>query len=287
MAAQPSNPVYLLQSMPEETPALSYWRALWRRRRWLAVWLALGLAAGWAWPWLRVPRFAARAIIRPTAPADVVSEMSAGAGLLGLAMQGQGEAQAYRFISMLQARQFRLRLIAQYPELGGAQLYGGHVRLTNWQALRALATANTITYDRRAGNIELSLVLCRPGPAQSLLGAMIDNLRTDLRARVLADSEASVDSLEKQITETPDPLLRQQLYQQVAFDLHRAATAKVQADFAFEVIDPPSVDPRPVGPGPFKCAALGLLLAALTGACLCWWRDWLAEQSDRTEHGRG
>jgi uncharacterized protein involved in exopolysaccharide biosynthesis len=290
MAAQPNPPIYLLQPLPEETSALRYWGALWRRRGWLSAWLMLGLAAGLAWSQVRVPRFAAQAVIRPVAPASMLSQLSPGSGLLDLAMQGQGEAQAYRFISMLQARQFRLRLIARYPQLRTAQLYGARgpaPALSPWQALRALDAATQIDYDRRVGNIELRLTLRRAAAAQSLLAAMIDDLRAGLRARVLQDSQASVESLESQIAQTPDPLLRQQLYQQVAFDLRRAATAKVQADFAFEVIDPPSVDPRPVGAGPLKCAAAGLLLAAFSGACACWWRDYLIDQAASGRRVRG
>ncbi|HLH78343.1 MAG TPA: hypothetical protein VKV28_16185 [Candidatus Binataceae bacterium] len=271
MAASNRTPVYLLQPLPEAGPALPYAATLWRRRWFLAVTMGLGLLAGWGFTELRVARYQARAVIRPMAPADLLSQVGESSGLLGLTMQGQGEAQAYRYISMLQSRQAGGRLLAAYPLLSRASEYGGGERVLNlWQGLRALTAAEEIDYDRRAGNIVLSLTL-RQGPvAQQVLGAMIDDLRSDLRARVVSDADASVDSLEHQINQTVDPLLRQQLYQQVAFDLHRAATAKVQADFAFEVIDPPSFDPRPVGMGRLECAAMGLLVAALLGVGLCW-----------------
>jgi uncharacterized protein involved in exopolysaccharide biosynthesis len=273
VASSNRTPVYLLQPLPEAGPALPYAGVLWRRRWFLALAMGLGLLAGWGFSALRVARYQARAVIRPMAPADLLSQVGGSSGLLGLTMQGQGETQAYRYISMLQSRQAGRRLLAAYPLLSRASEYGGGERgrtLSAWQGLRALSTAEAIDYDRRAGNIVLSLTLRQGAVAQQVLAAMIDDLRADLRARVVSDADASVDSLEHQINQTTDPLLRQQLYQQVAFDLHRAATAKVQADFAFEVIDPPSFDPRPVGMGPLKCAAIAMVMAALLGAGLCW-----------------
>lgn len=281
MAASNRTPIYLLQPLPEAGPTLPYAGALWRRRWWLMVAMGLGLLAGWGWSQVRVARYRARAVIRPMAPADLLSQVGGSSGLLGLTMQGQGEAQAYRFISMLQSRQAERRLLASYPMLSRRGIYGGGDptrALSAWQALRALSAASEITYDRRAGNIVLSLRLRQGAVAQQVLGAMIDDLRADLRARVVSDADASVDSLEHQISQTADPLLRQQLYQQVAFDLHRAATAKVQADFAFEVIDPPSFDPQPVGLGPLECGAIGVVVAALLGAGLCWGRELRLEQ---------
>ena len=112
--------------------------------------------------------------------------------------------------------------------------------------------------------------------AEALLGRMIGDLREQLRKSVLDECDASNRSLEEQARRTPDDIVRQQIYQQIAYDLQRAALAKVQADFAFSVIDPPLADDQPAVFPSRTVAALTALALLLLGTVAVWSYDYLA-----------
>jgi len=278
MAAQPAYPLHVLSPVPEVTTPLFYWHSLWRRRWLLRGLVLVGSTLGIGATRLRTPTYCARTLLRPISGPDMVSQFSFASSLLG--MGGKSEADAYRYISIITSHQFLFRLVDEHRLTESSELAGrGWLDtrpLDRWGAYRTLKRAMEVQFDRRQGNIVIELTLENRRLAQDLLGWMIVDLREQLRKGALDESEASNRSLEDQARRTPDDIVRQQIYQQIAYELQRAALAKVQADFAFSVIDPPLADDQPADLAPPAVAALSALALLLLAMIAVWARDYLA-----------
>ncbi|HTY54223.1 MAG TPA: Wzz/FepE/Etk N-terminal domain-containing protein, partial [Candidatus Binataceae bacterium] len=257
---------------------LFYWRSLWRWRLWLIAATLFGAALGLAVTWLRTPTYRAETVLRPIPAPEFVSQYSFANGLLGLG--GKTESDAYRYISIITSHQFLFRLIDEHGLTQSAELTAGGSwpaqRMGRWSAYRALKRAMEVQFDRRQGNIVIDLRLANRRLAEDLLVWMLTDLREQLRKGVLDECEASNRSLEDQARRTPDDIVRQEIFQQMAYDLQRAALAKVQADFAFAVIDPPLAEDRPADLGRRTVIALTAMLALIIGVAAVWTRDCVA-----------
>ena len=278
MAAQPASPLHWPPPAPDVPTPLFYWRSLWRWRLWLVVLMLSGAALGIGAARLRTPTYRAGTVLRPISAPEMVSQFSFAGSLLG--MGGKSEADAYRYISIITSHQFLFRLIDEHRLTESSELAGngwlGPRRLDRWGAYRVLKSAMEVQFDRRQGNIVIDLRLRNRRLAESLLGWMIGDLREQLRKGVLDECEASNRSLEDQARRTPDDIVRQQIYQQIAYDLQRVALAKVQADFAFSVIDPPLADNQPADLAPRAAGALTALALLMLGTVAAWSHDYLA-----------
>jgi len=278
-AAAPAERPWAWPALDLATP-LFYSRSLWRRKLWLIGSALLGAALGIGAVRMRTPTYQARTVLRPIPAPDLVSvsQFSMAGGLLGLG--GKTESEAYRYISIITSHQFLFRLIDEHGLIQSGELAGAGWlkarRLDRWGAYRALKRALEVQFDRRQGNILIDLRLGNRRLAENLLSWMIGDLREQLRKGVLDECEASNSSLEDQARRTPDDIVRQEIYQRVAYDLQRAALAKVQADFAFAVIDPPLADDQPADLAPGAASALIALIVLMLGVVSVWSYDYLA-----------
>ncbi len=278
MAAQPASTVQWSSRAPDVVSPLFYWRSLWC---WKLVLIALtlaGAALGAGAARMRTPTYYAHTILRPVSAPEAASPLSFAGSLLGL--NEKNEADAYRYISIIISHQFIFRLIDEHRLTQSGELATkGWLRprpLTRWDAYRTLKGAMEVQFDRRQGNVVIDLRLQNRRLAEAVLGWMIGDLREQLRRTVLDESEASNRSLEEQARGTPDDIVRQQVYQQIAYGLQRAALAKVKADFAFSVIDPPLADDQPADLGLPLVAALVALAMLVVGTAAVWTYDYLA-----------
>lgn len=284
--AERENGVIAAAALPWAAPALGqatplfYARSLWHRKLWLIGLSLLGATLGIGAVWMRTPTYCARTVLRPIPAPELVSasQFSLAGGLLGLG--GKTETEAYRYISIITSHQFLFRLIDEHRLIQSGELSGrGWLkarRLDRWGAYRLLKRAMEVQFDRRQGNILIDLRLRNRGLAENLLVWIIGDLREQLRKGVIDECAASNTSLEDQARRTPDDIVRQEIYQQVAYDLQRAALAKVQADFAFAVIDPPLADDQPADLAPWAVASLIALVVLMLGMVTVWSYDYLA-----------
>jgi hypothetical protein len=275
-------------SNDESVTPFFYWRSLWRRRLWLLAAIAAGGALGVAGAWMRPPTYRAHTVLRPISEPQLISQVSLASGLLG--MSAKNETDAYRYISMVTSHQFLFRLIDEHHLAESSELFGGgwlrKPGRGRWGAYRAIKRAMEVQFDRRQGNIVIDLALGDRRLAENLLGWTIGDLREQLRKSVLDECEASNRSLEEQARRTPDDIVRQEIYQQIAYDLQRAALAKVQADFAFAVIDPPLADDQPANLAPHAVGALAALATLLLAVVTVWSYDYLKLKGAETHQTR-
>jgi hypothetical protein len=103
-------------------------------------------------------------------------------------------------------------------------------------------------FSLRTGNMSLSYIDKDPELARTILGLYVDRLRDQVRNQTVRDTKAALRSLEQEADKSLDPMLRDQLYELVAFQMQQVKTAEANADFAFTVLEPAWVSPIPYAP---------------------------------------
>jgi len=144
-----------------------------------------------------------------------------------------------------------------------------------------MTTRFNYDYDDKAGNLTLTFWDPQAADAERILNLYINALRERLRTRFVQAASAAVTSLQQQIDVTSDALLVPQLDQLLAQQLQQLGTAKVQADFAFILIDPPAVPERPQAPLPLIDALLVGILTPLLASIWFLMKDRVDSLVDR------
>lgn len=197
-----------------------------------------------------IPYYRATAVIRPVSKADqgsLVSGMLAGASesaalLTGLSSDEEKDAE--RFTSILTSYVFTTELLKRTnlaPRLVERSLTH---RLFGWPIsdyglYKKTAALFDADFSLKTENIDLAFEDPNRADAQRILGIYLDMLRGRLREHEVESATAAISSLQKEVAAATDPQLQASLSDEIARQMERRDTAQVQADFSFEVIDPP------------------------------------------------
>ncbi len=117
-----------------------------------------------------------------------------------------------------------------------------------WKLYDRMGDLFNVSYDDKLGNMDVSFLDPDPRMATKVLQFYIDSLRELLRLRAVSVASAAIKSMEDQAMSTSDSLLLAQLDQLIAMQMQAEATAQVQSDFAFVVVQPayvPAVRDQP------------------------------------------
>jgi hypothetical protein len=143
---------------------------------------------------------------------------------------------------------------------------GSGQNLSRWTLFRLMQGRLDCTYEDATGNFTLKFIDPDPAEAKRILDLYVESLRQKLRERAITSSQAAVKALQRAAAGTSDALMVGQLDQLLAQQIQQLGTAEVQADFAFVVIDPPTVPPAPYSPRPLVDS---LVAGILTPLLLC------------------
>jgi hypothetical protein len=220
------------------------------------VFVATGLIAKFA-----IARwYQARAVIRPVTQSMVQGRLIGGplpiGGSLGLGMLG-GEAsnEAQKYLTILNSYAFMITLadkhhlrarLGQSPARGWFDL--AKKQDSKWHTYRMLQARFYCDFSPRTGNLSLYYRDRDRKEGVNVLGFFINDLRDKLRAEAVQDATSALDSMKQQAQSTPDALLQTELYQLVARQVQQKMLAQAQADFAFQVLEPPVASDRPYSP---------------------------------------
>jgi hypothetical protein len=132
-----------------------------------------------------------------------------------------------------------------------------------WVVYRMMLARLQCEYSVKNSSITLSFEDPSRERARRILGYAIDDLRERLRSREVRNAADAVASLEERVGKISDTLLVREIYELIAAQMQRQQLAEIQADFAFEVLQPPVAPDLPVRPRRI-IIALGAGFAALT-----------------------
>jgi uncharacterized protein involved in exopolysaccharide biosynthesis len=261
---------------------LSWFSLHWRL---LVVFLLCGMIASIVLSQLTLTKwYRAEAIIRPVSRSSIQNRLSSVGALpisgIGSLFSAANSSEAEEDMTILKSYAFQLALAERHDlkqDLLRTHLPawvslilpapGNDVRRIKWREYKALQKRFSCEYRTKTENITIYFLGRDPHQAEATLGYFIDDLREKLRKQEIDRTSAALDSLNQQVATISDAMLQQRLYELVAKQIQERTLAKVQADFAFTVLEPPISSYKPYAPDPliygFAGGALGLLVGIL------------------------
>ncbi len=222
--------------------------------------------------------YRAQALITPVSPdSSLASSVGEGttlgqtsSSLMDLFTGGESDnvTISERYIAIMDSYAFTTDLINRYHlDRRIVKSTNGHVpRISPWKMSQAITGRFQTEYDYKSGNLALYYMDPDPAEAKSILEDYLVSLREKVRSEEVQSAAAAVDSLQDEISKTSDALLQNQLYELVARQIQREKIARVQADFAFKIIEPPVVPDNFYAPQARRDATIA---GALTFALMC------------------
>ncbi|MDO8435056.1 MAG: hypothetical protein Q7S58_21890 [Candidatus Binatus sp.] len=270
LTAEPPSPAPELTGIEERI--LSYYSTLRPRLREIGVATALAMVLTFVTTrFLMTHWYQARAVLRPASQEPQSSVTLGGllgnitggggggsGGVLNSLFGGSGASDANEFIAtvtsvtftkdLIQSNDLTKVLLRHVSPWSSPFLWLGISKPTPWKMYKLMTRRFNYDYHEQTGNLTLTFWDPEPEGAERVLNLYIAALRERLRTRYVQAASAAVVSLEQQIGKTSDALLVPQLDQLLAQQLQQLGTAKIQADFAFILIDPPAVPEHPQAP---------------------------------------
>lgn len=261
--------------------------AAWRRR-WLmlaCMVLATGLATAAAF--VMKPKYLVEVVMIPvkaddarSALSSVVGQLGGLASLAGVALSGGGNKDEN--IEYLRSHDFAARFIEEENLLPVLFAKKWDAQNGRWNVedpedvptisdgVRLLDRIRTVQEERRTGLVTLSLKWRDRELAARWANLMVERVNRDLRARAIAEAQASIDYLNSELAKTGVVELRESLYRLYENQVKTIMFAKVRSQYAFKVIDPayvPDAD-RFVQPKRLPMILIGALGGLLGGFVL-------------------
>jgi uncharacterized protein involved in exopolysaccharide biosynthesis len=245
-----------------DTPAIldqitldAVFAAAWRRR-WLmlaCVLLATGLATAAAF--VMKPKYLVEVVMIPvkaddarSALSSVVGQLGGLASLAGAALSGGGNKDEN--IEYLRSYDFAARFIEEENLLPILFAKKWDAQNGRWNVddpedvptvsdgVRLLDRIRNVQEERRTGLVTLSLKWRDRELAARWANLMVERVNRDLRARAIAEAQASIDYLNTELAKTGVVELRESLYRLYENQVKTIMFAKVRSQYAFKVIDP-------------------------------------------------
>lgn len=236
----------------------------------IAIVTLVATVGGWAASHLLLTRlYRAEAIIKPMSAEQTMGlmeglVMGGGSGPWSAFMGSEYNAStAEEDLTILGSYTFLTNLVKKHHM--EAQILK-HTKLgpntdKSWVVYRILRSRFGNKYSSKTGDLTLTYLDKNRRRAAEVLGWEISDLRQILRAREVRNASAAASSLEQQVKNESDTLLARQLYELIAKQIQREKLAEVQADFAFDVLQPPVTPDHPAWP---HNTLNGLLVGFLT-----------------------
>jgi len=215
-----------------------------------------------------------------SALSSVVGQLGGLASLAGVALSGGGNKDEN--IEYLRSHDFAARFIEEENLLPILFAKKWDAQNGRWNVddpedvptisdgVRLLDRIRTVQEERRTGLVTLSIKWRDRELAARWANLMVERVNRDLRARAIAEAQASIDYLNSELAKTGVVELRESLYRLYENQVKTIMFAKVRSQYAFKVIDPayvPDAD-RYVQPKRLPMILIGALGGLLGGFVL-------------------
>ena len=232
-------------------PILPHWKLL------VSVTIIAALAAYLFSARMMTRWYHAIAIIKPMTPQQTAGHFQ---GLLGSANLGSlsdlvgnqyNADAAQEYITILTSFSFVTAMVEHHhlaPELLSPDRVYPDADAQTWALYRIMLARLQCEYSVKNSSIALSFEDPDRERARRILEFAIDDLREKLRMREVRNAADAVASLQERVGKISDTLLVREIYELIAAQIQRQQLAEIQADFAFEVLQPPVTPDLPVRP---------------------------------------
>ncbi len=270
---------------------------VWCRRHWLLIMapVVVCLVLGLIYALVATPKYRSEALLAPQDAASsnqVLSQLGNQLGAIGLGgMLGpDGSNQADIHVAILRSRQFLGEFIESHDLLPAlfASRWDSDAKVwiesgepspsLNDGYRRLRQNLLFVSKDEITGLITVALEWKDPELAHAWLASLIADLNESIRQRERDQATKSLEFLKAELQRTEIMELQQALNQLSLAELQKLTLANVREEFAFRIIDPPSLPDAddPIWPKPLlivlSSAFLGLFLGLFVAIVLTAWR---------------
>lgn len=135
---------------------------------------------------------------------------------------------------------------------------------TDWEAYKAFSALLSVSHDKQAGFVRLSIMSYSPEVAKQWVDWLVQDLNAHMRTQNIAEAEASIAYLEEQIHKTSIAAMQQVFYQLIEEQAKQVMLANVSTEYVFKTVDPAVVPEEKAKPK----RALMVVVAAMGGMFL-------------------
>ncbi|NOY39735.1 MAG: hypothetical protein GXO95_05810 [Nitrospirae bacterium] len=142
-----------------------------------------------------------------------------------------------------------------------------------WDGLRALDNMVRVNDNIDRNTIEISVDFYDPEKAAAIVEDFLTTLNSHMSEEAKRVANTNRRYLEDQLKSTADPLIKQKLYNLIAHQVETSMMAEVKENFAFKVLDPPTVPDRKIKPKRSLMVILSFLLSLFAGIFLAFFLE--------------
>jgi uncharacterized protein involved in exopolysaccharide biosynthesis len=226
--------------------------------------------------------------------ADLGSKLGGLAGLASIAGFGTGsDTQVEEALAVLRSRKLAESFIEEHhlmPILFNGKWDASRKQWkvdvkppTQGRAYKALDRIRSVERDRDTGIITLQVEWEDAHLAADWANELVERLNAEMRTRAVAQANASLSYLERELTQTNVVTTRDAISRLIEAQVQERMLANVTEQYAFRVVDPAvASDPDdPVRPHKFLLIILGLFLGLMFGTAIVLVRMFLASLRHR------
>lgn len=144
-----------------------------------------------------------------------------------------------------------------------------------------------VTQDRESGLVTVSIRWKDPVKAAAWANMVVERLNAEMRARALAEGDANIAFLEKEMATTTQMSVRAAVAQVIETELQKLMLARSNKQFAFRIIDHAQVPKYRAWPKRGIIAVIGVFAGGLGGLFAVFTREVMKRRSHRGRKGKG
>lgn len=227
---------------------------LWSRRWLLAAGFFLGAVAGVIVVLVSTPIYRGAAVLAPVRINQIdglggaLGQLGGLASVVGLDLQGGG-ADTEEALAVLRSREFSERFIGErgllprfYPDDWDAANKQWKVppdrQPTLGQAFKYFnKSIRNVTQDRKTGLVTLSIDWENRNEAAAWANEIVNRVNAEMRGRAIANANASVTYLEKELETTTTVATREAISRLMEAQIKQRMVANVTQEYAFRIVD--------------------------------------------------
>lgn len=119
---------------------------------------------------------------------------------------------------------------------------------TMWDGIRFIQDNLDVSYDKLSMTIEISFDFKDPEVAVNIINEYIDAMNNRLKSETISNAKNAIESMEKQLVNVNDVLLKEKIYNMMVSQIGNIALAESQKYLNFKLIDPPKVPDKKIKP---------------------------------------
>lgn len=258
--AQPDGVVYLVApgSFAAREAGLDLIEALascWRRRWFIALVTALFVVAGVAYALLATRWYRAEVVLMPVQDDPAARLLSQFGGIANLVGVNAGAANGAEPLAVLKSREFATDFVRRYellpvlfPKKWDSQRKAWRGPEEEWPDVRDGVryferSIRHILPDRKSGTVTVSIDWKDPRLAAQWANSMARDINERMRRRAIAQAEANVAFLQKEIQATGVVSLQQPLGRLLETEMQKVMLARSTPEYSFTIVDA-AVEPK-------------------------------------------